>query len=108
MTTASPGPMFGRSQGQPDRIGAAGAADGVRHGAGSSGGLFEAGDLRAEDESLRGADRLDRVEQFLPDAGKLAGKIKHLNGLRVAYRHVCHGISPWAECQTARYAVGFV
>jgi hypothetical protein len=29
----------------------------------------------------------------LPDAGKLAGEIKHLNGLCVARGHVCHGIS---------------
>jgi hypothetical protein len=27
----------------------------------------------------------------------LPGKIKHLNRLRVAYRHVCHGISLRAE-----------
>jgi hypothetical protein len=47
---------------------------------------------------LRRAYGLDGVEQLLPDTGILPGKIKHLNGLRVAYRHVCHGTSLVAEC----------
>lgn len=87
------GPDIGRGQGEPDGVGPAGAADGVGDSAGLSGGLFEADDLGAEDEALRGADGLDGIEQFFPDAGKLAGKIKHLNGLRVVNLHRCHGIS---------------
>ena len=87
------GADVGCGQGEPDGVCTAGAADGVGYGAGLSGGLFEAGDLGAEDESLRGADRLDGIEKFLSDDSKLTGKIKHLNGLRIVYKHRCHGIS---------------
>ena len=70
----------------------------MRYGADGGGGLLEAGDLGAKNKSLRVAHSLDRIEQLLPDTGILSGKIKHLNGLRVAYRHVCHGISLRYEC----------
>jgi hypothetical protein len=65
----------------------------MRYSARSSGGLLEAGNLGAENKSLRGAHRFDRIKQFLTDPGVLTGKIKHLNGLWVADRHICHGIS---------------
>ena len=55
------GADVGGGEGEPDGVGAAGAADGVRCGADGGGGEFEAGDLRAEDEVLRGADGFDGV-----------------------------------------------
>ena len=82
----------GGGHGQPEGVGAAGAADGVGHGAGGRGGVLEAGDLRAEDELLRVADAFDGGKNFLANPGKLAGEIEHRNRLGVV-RHVCHGIS---------------
>ena len=79
------------SQRKPDCVRTAGASNSVRYGAGTSGGLLKACDRGAENESLRRAHRLDRIQQFLANTGILAGEIKHLNGLRVAYRHLL----PW-------------
>ena len=69
------------------------------HGAGGSGSFLEARNLRAEDELLRGTDSFDGGEQFFADTGKLPRKIKHLNGLLVANRHIYDGISlfDWIE-----------
>ena len=55
------GADVGGGEGKPDGVGAAGATDGVRCGAGDGGGLLEAGDLGAEDEVLRGTDGFDGV-----------------------------------------------
>jgi len=55
------GADVGGGEGEPDGVGAAGTADGVRCGAGGCGGELEAGDLRAEDEVLGGADGFDGV-----------------------------------------------
>ena len=46
VTTASPGPMSSGGHGEPEGVGAAGAADGVRDAAGGGGGGFEARRLR--------------------------------------------------------------
>ncbi len=92
------GADIGGSQGEPDGVCPAGAADRMRHRAGSSSSLLEAGNLRPENESLRGADVLDGIEQFLPNTGKLTGKIKHLNGLRLVDRHVFMVYPSAVEC----------
>jgi len=56
----------------------------VRDGAGFGGGVFEAKDLRAEDELLRGADGFDGGEDLRADFFVLPGEIEHRDGLRIA------------------------
>lgn len=75
------GTYVGGGECEPDGVGSAGAADGVSGGAGFGGGGLEAGDLRAEDELLGGADGFDGVEELLPDGGELAGEVEHWDGL---------------------------
>ena len=94
------GADVGGRQGEPDGVGSAGAANGMGHSAGLRGSLLEAGNLGAEDESLRAADSFNGIKQFLPEAGKLPGKIKHLNRLWVTNLHISHGISLRYRLQT--------
>ena len=75
----------GGGHGQPQRVGAAGASYGMGYGAGFGGGVFEAKDLRAEDELLREADGFDGGEDLRADFFVLPGEIEHRDGLRIAY-----------------------
>ena len=69
-------------EGEPEGVGAAGAADGVGYAAGGGGGLLEAVDLGTEDEALTGTDGFDGREDLFADLGVLAAEVEHRDCLR--------------------------
>ena len=78
----------GGGHGQPEGVGAAGAAYCVRNMACGGCGGFKAFDLWAEDEALGGADFFDGGEYGFPYEIELTGEIKHGDGLRNTFWHV--------------------
>jgi len=88
-------------EGEPEGVGAAGAAGGEGDFAEGGGGLLELRDFGAEDEALGGADGLDGGHDFIANEGKLAGEIEDRNGLQglrhrgLSYRERWRRVAAW-------------
>ena len=88
--------------GEPERVGAAAAADTEGSSAGGCGALLEALDLRTEDELLRLADEGDGIHHLLANGGELTAKIEHLNRRRCGGGHVFDGKRRLRWCSGTR------
>ena len=77
VTTAMPEPDAGGGQGQPQGIGARGAAHGVGHAQLRGCGLLECGYRLAKDELLRLKHMVHRIQQFPVERAVLALEVQH-------------------------------